>query len=185
MALAADCINRDTLRALAVQTLIAANTNAGSRVHDPKDWPDEASELAGAPTLMVITPTERKESLARGVPQFDTTITLVVLVRVSADTDAASQVALDRLCDQVERAILCTPAMIAPIQQFVFVETSQVITVMGSAPVGEATVMFGCEVYQIYEPDAGAPLTGLDMTVPPFGGQGAPVRIRANLPQPP
>lgn len=178
MALQDGCVSRADLRALAVQVLIASGTLAGARVYEPHTWPMTEVEL---PALIVATPTERKESLARGVPQFFTTITLAVLARVAIATEGEAEALLDQLADQVQRAILCSPPMLAPVQQFVSVETHLVISAEGEQFVGEASILFGAEIYQLYEPDAGVPLTEIVTTIP-ASGTGAPVVFQTTLP---
>ena len=71
--------------------------------------------------------------------------------------------------------------MLAPVQQFSSVETHLVITAEGEQFVGEASILFAAEIYQLYEPDAGVPLTEIVTTVP-ASGAGAPVIFRTTLP---
>ena len=182
MPLAAECLTRAGLRDLAVATLLAANTDAGANVFQPRDWPT-ASDGA-PPALMVQTPSEQKESLARGLPQFFSTIMLVVLGRTIALDPATAETALDRLLAQVEEAIFCTPAMCLAVQQFSHVDIELTVTAQGESHVAEGYLMIGCEVYQRYEPNGGDPLTELDSTVPPGTGTGAPITFKTILPQP-
>ena len=86
--------------------MLDGGTLAGARVYEPHTWPMTEVEL---PALIVATPAERKESLARGVPQFFTTVTLAVLARVALPTEGGAEALLDQLADQVQRAVLCSP----------------------------------------------------------------------------
>jgi hypothetical protein len=174
VALAADCISRAGLRTLARDTLLAAATVAGPRVYDLHGQPAKLTEF---PALVVSTPVERKEFSGFGAPQFNTTITLAVMARVAPGSEASAEAQLEQLVEQVQRAVLCTPNMVMPIQRFEFVETQSIVSVEGETMVGEATIMFGCQVPQLYEPDVDVILSEFVTTIPPDGGTGAPVVI--------
>ncbi len=179
MGLAADCLSRAGLRALAVAGLLGARTLAGRRVYSDHAQPMEIEEL---PALLVATPAERKDTAGLGAPQFSTVMTLAIMARVAGPSEQATEALLDQLIEQVQAAILCTPAVVEPIERFEFVETLSVVSAEGEQMIGEATIMFGCRVYQQYEPDAGEPLVLIHTTIP-GADHGAPVTFDSHPPQ--
>ncbi len=156
------CMTRDKLRNLAILVLQMAGTDAGLKVFAPRDWPESPRLL---PALAVQTPSERKENQTRGQRQYFTTITLAVLARVTGDSGGDAEEALERLCAQVENAILSTQAFAGQVQQFTRVETAMVIDAEGEVPIGEASVVFDVEVFQIFDPDDATPLVSVEGTV--------------------
>jgi len=162
MPIRSTCMTRDALRTLAIAVLIAAKTDAGISVFAPRDWPESPRLL---PALAVQTPSERKENLARGQRQFNTTITLAILARVTGSSGGDTEEALERLCAQVENAILSSQAFTGEIQQFTRVETAMVVDAGGEQPIGEASVVFDVEVFQIFDPDGPVPLVSVLGTV--------------------
>ncbi len=160
MPLTLDSVSRTMLHDLAVSVLLAANTDAGTSVFAPRDWPEDPSMF---PALAVQTPTERKEALTRGPREFTTMITLAVMVRVTSDSAGDTDVALERLCFQVEDAILSSVDIMLMVQQIARVETSMVVEAGGEGPIGEAAIIFDCEVFQVYV-TADVPLTDIALT---------------------
>ncbi len=145
-------IDRVALRSAAVAALKTANTSAGQNVFSPLDWPTTAPQY---PLIVVRTPHERKENSAprMGVPQFFSTISLVVTGRVQATTEAAAETALEALSDQIETALLTSAEFIVAneIQQFVSVETTMEVRADSEQHLGETAVTFEIEVPQVYE----------------------------------
>ncbi len=166
-------IDRTTIRSAAIAALKVAATNAGNSVYSPLDWPTQPGAY---PLLIVRTPRERKENVAprSGPPQFFSTITLAVVGRVEATTEAAAEAALETLSQQIENALLTNGQFIYVngVQQFVSVETTMEIRSESEKHYGEVVVLFGIEVFQMYEPTidaAGTPmapsLTEVDITI--------------------
>ena len=186
MPLSPDSLSKDALVAQAVATLRAANTIAGVRVYDPNTIPVQVTTF---PALNVSAPSERKEAYGGpgGTPKFDSTIALAVMARVDGSGGSnearqqSAQTLLDQLASQVELALLCAPAMLQIVQQFVFVESHGVVNAAGETFVGEATIIIGCQVWQHYLPDAGAPLTEFVTTIP-ASGSAPPVTIDSTIP---
>lgn len=163
MGLSHGCMSRSRLRDLATAVLLAADTDAGQSLYAPRDWPSDVSLL---PALAVQTPNERKESQRRGGREYFTTITLAVMARVSGDTGADTEAALERLCTQIEDAVLGSVEFTQAVQQFTRIETVMVVDVEGEDAIGEAAILFDCEVYQTYEPARSEPLLSVRGTVP-------------------
>lgn len=167
MGLRQNCMSRTKLCALAMAVLKAAGTDAGQSIYAPRDWPTDVSMF---PALAVQAPTERKESQRRGGREFFTTITLAVMVRVSSDSGGDTEAALERLCSQVEDTVLSSIEFTQAVQQFSRIETTMVIDVESENTVGEAVILFDCEVYQTYDPARSEPLLSVRGTVPSPGG---------------
>jgi hypothetical protein len=156
-----DGVSRRQLQNLAIETLIGANTLAGNRVFEPRDWPTRPELF---PMLMVQTPRDRKVSLGRGIRQFNTTITLAVIGRIQAVNQEAANEGIDLLSDQIEEALLTTTAFSSNIQQFTAIDTQSVVTADGKQIVGEIGMIFECEIYQVWGP-TGVPLVGVQATI--------------------
>ena len=177
-------ISRVDLRTAAVEVLVSARTAAGKRVHSPRAWPTRPDEL---PALMVTTPSERKESLGRSLPRFNSTITLAVMARVmGVGKDAPTMVAqaeesLELIASQVEEAVMGDPRLVSIVQQFTFVETHMMVSSESERIIGEASIIFGCEVFQEFQPGPGDPLTEIVTTIPADDGPG--VSFDTFLPQ--
>jgi len=162
-------IDRKTLRLAAVLTLKAAHTSAGNSVYSPEDWPTQPGKY---PILIVRTPREHKENSAprSGLPQFFSTITLSVVGRVEAVTEAAAYSALETLSEQIETALLTNSQFINDngVQQFASVDTTMDVQIEGERHYGSTVVLFGIEVFQMYAPTIDA--AGKVMATPQADG---------------
>jgi hypothetical protein len=156
----------DLLSGLLV-TALTGNTGAGANVFAPRDWP---TSLGVMPIILVNSPSERKESLGRNVPQFTVTTTIRVVGRLTAaastgDAGAgALQAALGVLQRQIEVAVINSYDLTKLIQQFAFVEVQNKVTSDAEQHVGELTMDFGLEFYQgpeAFFPTASTPLQEL------------------------
>lgn len=156
-------ISAADLQASAIATLIAGNTGAGPRVYEAKDWPTDPKLF---PMMLVHVPHERKQSLGRGIFQFNTSMTLVVVARV-VDISAAANVesALRLLQTEIESALLGTLSFGRPIQQFLSIETRLAVTSEGKNFIGEIGMTLEAEVYQVYGPNDSVPLVQVHGTI--------------------
>lgn len=157
-----DGISRKDLAQLAMATIVAANTLAGKRVYEPRDWPTRPELF---PMLLIQAPTDRKVSLGRGIPQFNTTITLTVVGRAVGLSPEEVSKSLDLLSTQIEDALLCTTAFVENIQQFASVTTTSVVSAEAKQHIGEIGMQFEIEVYQMYGPDDGDPLEKIELDI--------------------
>jgi hypothetical protein len=178
MPLASDCISRAQLRELAVAALQAADTLAGQAVYTAKNFPAKPDKF---PMLVVQSPIEHKDGLVRGVPQFNTVVTLAVNARIGGTSAQVMETQLDLLCTQVEAALLCSHDFMAPVQQVVSVDTQFGVFAEGEVLVGEAQVVLGCEVFQLYEPGPGIPLAEIGLIID-MNGDGVPDVLAAAVP---
>lgn len=135
-----------------VTAALAGKTAAQDRVYSPRDWPTHTDIF---PVLLVSTPFEKKTSLGRNAPQFNTVTVVSVSGRVIAydKEDGASGVALatdavESLRDEIHSAVINNPDIMRNIQQFVSVETQTDVNAEGEGHVGQVVVHFHMEYYQ-------------------------------------
>lgn len=152
----------EQLQTAAIETLKAARTLAGDSVFEAKDWPTDPSLF---PMLLVHIPRERKQGVGPGVPQFNTTFTLAVIGRAVANGAGSRSLedVVRQLTTQIENALLCTPDFVAPIQRFVSIEVTTAVTTDGGQPIAEVGFVAEIEIWQVYAPDTGEPLRGVEM----------------------
>lgn len=179
-----DGIDADQLEGLAIEALKAENTLAGNRVFSWEDWPTDPKLF---PIVLVSTPRDRKAAIGPGiVPQFNTTITLVVMARVVAISHQEASAALRTLRRQIEDAILCQPSISQFVQRFATVDTQIVVTAEAKNHIGELGMTFEIEVYQLFAYSGGDPLTNVTTTIAPAGDPGptVPLVISSSTPSP-
>lgn len=171
---------RSQLRDEAVRALIAAGTDAGDRVYSPRDWPTTANQY---PVILVKMPREQKNSGGRSTPQFNTTAFLSISTRVTGKNEGEVEEKLDRLCEQIENAILTSYDIVSQIQQFTHVDTQINITAEAGKHFGEAAIEIGLEFFEAFDPITQSPhqpyaepLEAVDIhadTIHPFDPSGA------------
>jgi len=96
-------LNRRDIRNDAATRIVAAGTDAGSRVYKSRALPIQSEQL---PLCTVYTPNERNNWGGDTEPTYLTTTTLVVDCVVFGRDDAATEDALDELVAQVEDALI-------------------------------------------------------------------------------
>jgi hypothetical protein len=169
----------DRLVDTAIQTLIAANTMAGDRVYEIRTW-SMRPELFSPAALMVSTPHETKQSQNRGVPEFNTLVTLLIVGRVFVGTipDEDLSKTLRRFKCEIENALLGDTEFMRPLQQFQSIETMLEIDSEGRSPFAELKMALTAEVFQIYEPNVSVPITQINGTLTaPSGDTYAKIQV--------
>jgi hypothetical protein len=156
-----DGISRKGLQEVAIAALIRANTMAGERVFEPRDWPTRPELF---PVLLVQTPMESKTSQFPGLLQFDTVIHLVVVGRVVGKSAEAVNQQLDVFSGQVEEALMLDPEFSRAIQQILSIETRITVSAESKNQIGEFGVTFEVQVYQAFGAD-GEPLESTLVTM--------------------
>lgn len=159
-------IDGTVLRQSAVETLKSFGTIAGQSIFSPADWPYATDSY---PLAIIRVPRERKENAngRNGEPTFFTTISLLVIGRVSADSEDAAWQSVEQFSTQIEAALLTNQKFVNDngIQQFVSVETARDVRSESELHIGECSVHFQCEVYQQYDTvidAAGNPISQLE-----------------------
>ena len=144
-------MNSAEIRELVVKALLG-KTVAGNKVYSPRDWPTRVDTF---PVILVSAPLEKKSSLGRNAPQFNTVTTVVVDGRVVAYDkedgtagDAQSLAAAETLKIQIEKAIINNPDLQKNIQQFVSVDSQTGLDADGEGHVGQVIMHFHIEYWQ-------------------------------------
>ncbi|WP_295541078.1 hypothetical protein [uncultured Pseudacidovorax sp.] len=145
---------RRKLRLAVVHRLQEAVDYPGVRVLSPGIFPVEPDAL---PVLIVNVPNESKQSNVRGVPQFNTTMSVVVQGQVRGDTPEAAQDAIEALGYQAEMAILTGYQAIAMLQQFTSVDTQTEVSSDGKGHFAGFKMTFGGEIFESFDPMEDAP----------------------------
>src|SRR5260363_278068 len=163
----AEMLMRAHFREQAVATLKAAHTTAGQNVFSPRDWPTWRGEY---PLILVHTPRERKASITRGIPQFNTTLWLAVSARVETHSAEAAYADLETLGAQIEAAPLTDFNLISQLQHIAFVYTGIQVNAQSKAHLSEVQIDFALEFYEVFDPvtqspvqPIATPLEGIDV----------------------
>lgn len=144
-------MNALEIRELIVKAL-KGKTDAGDNVHSPRDWPTHVDDFT---VLLVSSPHDKKGSLGRHAPQFDTVTTVRVEGRLVAydkkdgtSGAGAAMAALETLRLQVEKAVINNPEIMPNIQQFISVESQTSLDSDGEGHIGQVAIHFDVEYYQ-------------------------------------
>lgn len=132
---------------------LSGRTDAGLSVYAPLDRPTWSGNY---PVIFLTTPEEDKESLGpNGAPQFNVTATVRVTARVQENQQrddagaAAALLQLEKLQQQIERALINNPALWrAGVQQFMFVRCRNTVSGEGETHLGELQMDIGLQFYQ-------------------------------------
>lgn len=179
-------MNASTLRQMVV-TALTGKTDAAERVYSPRDWPTTADLY---PAILVQTPFDHKRSHGRNAPQFDTITTVRITGRIQehdgeTDDDGAmkAEIALERLREQIERAVINSYELTRAIQQYAEVRSTLSVDASGEAHTGQLLMEIDIEYYQgpedFYPVDIHE-LEGIDVTLSMPDGTTRPV-VQINL----
>jgi hypothetical protein len=149
---------RRQLRLAALAALQSANL--GATIECPGDWTTPCEIL---PAILFRSPREHKESIAKTLPEFTTSITFDLEARVEANTAEAAQDAIEALGYQIEQALLTNQALIVLIQQVASIDTEVDITAEGRRHIGGVKMSFVFEVCEFYEPSITNSLEGISI----------------------
>lgn len=132
-------LERLRLRNDVVARLLAANTDAGQNV--TKDRIDQVPE-SDCPAICVYTLDESGDSVSEGrAPIFKSEITLQIDVAVAASDDWG--VRLDGICEQIEKALLYSPAFLAEFERVASYNTRITQRPGGEVAVAIASIQIG------------------------------------------
>ncbi|QHB31877.1 ATP-binding protein [Yersinia canariae] len=164
-------MNTAQIRQLVVSA-IKGNTDAETRVYSPRDWPTTEDMY---PVILVQTLIEEKQSLGRNAPQFNTITTVRITGRVQeldgehADDGAdKAELALERLREQIERAVINSYDLTRQIQQFAKVRSTIDLDSSGEGHLAQLLMELDIEYYQGPEdfyPIIADTLEGIDVTI--------------------
>ncbi|CQH49833.1 ATP-binding protein [Yersinia enterocolitica] len=174
-------MNTAQVRQLVVAAILG-KTDAENRVYSPRDWPTTEEMY---PVILVQTPIEEKQSLGRNAPQFNTITTVRITGRLQEldgenENDGANkaELALERLREQIERAVINSYDLTRQTQQFVRVRSTIDLDSAGEGHLAQLLMELDIEYYQGPEdfyPIVGDPLLGIDITMAMPDGTTEPV----------
>ncbi|UAN61542.1 ATP-binding protein [Serratia sp. JSRIV006] len=179
-------MNAAGIRDLVVSALVG-KTDAAERVYSPRTWPTTESMY---PVILVQTPIDVKNSLGRNVPQFNTVTTVRITGRLQELDDEAedngaikAEIALERLREQIERAVINSYELTRKTQQYLQVRSTIDVDASGEGHTAQLLMELDIEYYQgpeeFYEIEA-EPLKGMDVTISMPDGTPEPL-VRIDL----
>lgn len=181
-------MNTAQVRQLVVDAIIE-KTDAGNRVYSPRDWPTTEEMY---PVILVQTLMEEKQSLGRNAPQFNTITTVRITGRLQEldgehldDGANKAYLALERLREQIERAVINSYDLTRQIQQFARVRSTVDLDSAGEGHLAQLLMELDIEYYQGPEdfyPIVGDPLLGIDITMAMPDGTTDPL-VSINFPE--
>ncbi len=164
-------MNAAGIRDLVVSAL-AGKTDAAERVYSARTWPTTESMY---PVILVQTPIDVKNSLGRNVPQFNTVTTVRITGRLQELDDEAedngaikAEIALERLREQIERAVINSYELTRKTQQYLQVRSTIDVDASGEGHTAQLLMELDIEYYQGPEefyPVEAETLTGMDVTI--------------------
>ncbi|HHH1655692.1 TPA: ATP-binding protein [Yersinia enterocolitica] len=179
-------MNTAQIRQLVVAAIIG-KTDAENRVYSPRDWPTTEEMY---PVILVQTPIEEKQSLGRNAPQFNTITTVRITGRLQEldgenENDGANkaELALERLREQIERAVINSYDLTRQTQQFARVRSTIDLDSAGEGHLAQLLMELDIEYYQGPEdfyPIEADSLLGIDITMVMPDGTTEPV-VSINL----
>ncbi|HFF4636545.1 TPA: ATP-binding protein [Yersinia enterocolitica] len=179
-------MNTAQIRQLVVAAIIG-KTDAENRVYSPRDWPTTEEMY---PVILVQTPIEEKQSLGRNAPQFNTITTVRITGRLQEldgenENDGANkaELALERLREQIERAVINSYDLTRQTQQFARVRSTIDLDSAGEGHLAQLLMELDIEYYQGPEdfyPIEADSLLGIDITMAMPDGTTEPV-VSINL----
>lgn len=148
-------MNSAKLREMAVKAL-QGKTLAEDRVYSPRDWATRKDQY---PLIIVQTVFEEKFSKGRNAPQFDTVTTLQIAVRLeefdhledgilSIDGALRAQLRLERMKEEIERAVINSYDITRFTQQFKHVRSQLDLNPTGEGHAGQLVVEMDIEFFQ-------------------------------------
>lgn len=164
-------MNAASIRQMVVDALKGA-TDAGDQVFSPRDLPTTRDMY---PILLVQTPFDHKHSQGRNTPAFTTITTVRISGRVQeydgeTEDDGAmvTELALESLREQVDRAVINSYELTRNIQQYREIRSTIDVSAEGEAHLGQLLYEIDIEYFQGPEdfyPVESVPLTGIDIRV--------------------
>jgi hypothetical protein len=135
-------------RQLRLAVVAALQAIPGLNVQSPGDWNTPPAQL---PAALVRTSNDRKDAQGTQQPEFTTAVSVDILLRVQAITQAAAQDALEALGYQVEKALFTNYAIVGMLSRISSVDTDTEITAEGSAQFGRASIRMVGECFESFD----------------------------------
>lgn len=136
----------------ALQAVQAANQI--QTIDSPGDWNTPPEKL---PAILVRGGRGRKDSVVRGMAEFNTVILLELEARIAATTAAAAQDAIEALAYVIENTVYNDYNVVGMVQQFASVDEEFEVTADGGKHYGGVKMAISCEMFEAFDPTAAAP----------------------------
>ena len=133
---------------LAALAALTGDQFAGITIESPGDWSTPPDAM---PAILLRAADERKESIAKGPPQFTSTIGIEIEARVSGKTAAAAQDSIEALCYTIEMALLTNYDLMRLVSQVASVDSRTEVTSEGRIHFGGARMLFSYEVPEMFD----------------------------------
>ena len=145
--------------------LVAAIQNIpGVNVYSPGDWNTPQEKM---PAILVRITRERKESIAKTMPEFTTTVSAEIEARLEATTAEAAQDQIEALGYSIEAAAFKAYAVVGMCQQIASVDSESQVTSEGKQHIASLTMNVAFEMFEAFDPTmADPPLTAWPPAVP-------------------
>lgn len=138
---------RRQIRLAAFRALQDANFNIP--IYSPGDWTTQSTRT---PEIKIRTPLDRRESKLKGQVEFDTTVTLEVLLTIAGASAEEVQDRLDALSYQVEKILFASYWIIRSSQQVASCDTEEEFSSDGKQHIGRVKYTIGYEVFEAFDP---------------------------------
>jgi len=141
---------RRQLRLAVLGAINAVKTSAQiATIDSPGDWNTPPEKL---PAVLMRSGRGRRDSLTKGMAEFNTAIVIEIEARVEAATAAAAQDAIEALAYAVENAIFTDYNVIGMVQQVTSVDEEIEITSEGKRHLGGIKMAITFEMVEMFDP---------------------------------
>ena len=165
-------------RQLRIAAVAALEGIPGLAVQSPGDWNTPAASL---PEALVRVSGDHKEASGQQLPEFTTSVSLEILLRVQGLTAEAAQDALEALGYSVEQALFTSYSAVGMLNRFSSIETEVEITSEGREHLGRASMRVTGELFESFDPTQTAPAPTTWTVTPPSTVPLASVGVHADL----
>jgi len=147
---------RRQLRLAVVAALQGIQSMAGIvTIDSPGDWSTPPEKM---PAILIRAGRERKESIGKTIPEFNTNAVVEIEARLEEATAAAAQDAIEALGYAIENAVLKDYNIVSMVQQFTSVDTDTEISAEGRRQIGAFKMAISCEMFEAFDPEETDPL---------------------------
>jgi hypothetical protein len=153
---------RSLLRDIAADWLRRAQTIAADRVYTPRDWPTTQCY----PCVLIDCLADRKESTGQEPPAFTATATLTVNARAQDTSAVIARDTCERLCDEIECALLTCTDLLKRIQQVTSIESDMELNATGRMHIADLRMTFELQYFIAFDPFTDTPPALQPVAVP-------------------
>lgn len=137
---------------------LAALQTLGITVDSPGDWNTPSGDL---PAIMVRTPGDRKEPMAKSAPDFTTTVTLEIEAKVQEQSASDAQDSIENWGALIEQALFTDYTLNGLIQSWASIDTHTGISSEGREHIGALKMTVSLELVEGFDPFASVTAPGL------------------------